>query len=244
MIAAVNDLSFVKSFSSKQEAIQKVHQWMDICRKIESKETTEVKKLYSTVINTSMEIAPGYPLIQLVKEFQTQDEKRYLMHLLANLDQPKNILDEEFKLGNSCSVICAWAKDDFLISLESEPVFAQSVIEGMIGRENTSIKNISRQEHIQFYKIMLGIRCYEPNKKHRKDPYVDGAGRYVDAMDLNDEEAQELLNCAIEINGNLYGKKHGRYYCFQRHHENCYHGYQNNELGLHIINKIDKYEWE
>ena len=120
----------------------------------------------------------------------------------------------------------------------------QAFENGTIGTEEVSIKNISRKEHIQLYRSMPGIRCYEPNKKHRRKPYIDAAGRYVDAMDLNDEEAQKLLNHAIEINGNLYGKKNGQYYCFQRHHDNCYHGYQSNELEVHITNKIDENAWD
>ena len=64
------------------------------------------------------------------------------------------------------------------------------------------------------------------------------------AMDLSDSEAQELLNRAIEIEGNIYGKRKGKYYCFQKHHDNYYHGYQNNNLELHIRNKIDAECWE
>lgn len=36
MIAVINDLSFEKIFSNKNEAVEKIHQWMDICKKVES----------------------------------------------------------------------------------------------------------------------------------------------------------------------------------------------------------------
>lgn len=49
----------------------------------------------------------------------------------------------------------------------------QAFENGTIGTEEVSIKNISREEHIQLYRSMLGIRCYEPNKKHRRKPYID-----------------------------------------------------------------------
>ncbi len=244
MIVAINDLSFERKFLDKNEAIKKVHQWMDICKEIESQETTAVEEIYSIMLNTSIEIAPDYPLIQLVKEFETRDEKRYLIHLLTNLNQPESMPQDPFCLNGECSYICSWAKEEGVISLESDPLYGESILNGTIKQEKVSIKNISKPDHIRLYEKSLGIRHYEANKKHRKQPYIDAAGRYVDAMDLSDAEAQELLNHAIEIDGNIYGKRNGQYYSFQRHHANYFHGYQNNDLGLHIRNKIDEECWE
>lgn len=244
MNAAINDLSFGKAFSSKAEAIEKVHQWMNTCKKIESGEMTAVENLYSDIINTSAEIAPGVPLIQLVKEFQTQDERRYLIHLLANLKRPECRPEAPFLFNENQSYICAWVKEGTLLSLETSAVFKEPELKGIIALEKVTIKNISRQEHISLYEKWLGIRHYESNRKHRKEPYIDAAGRHVAAMDLNELEAQKLLNQAVEINGNLYGKKHGQYYSFQNHHDNCYHGYQNNNLGENIIKKIEEKNWE
>lgn len=206
MIAAINDMPFQERFSCKEEAIKKIRQWMEVCKKIESEESTAIERLYAIPIDSSAEIAPEYRLIQLVNDFRTIDEKRYLIHLLTNLNKPDTLPKEPSK--------------------------------------SVELKNIVNEDHIKSYKHLLGIRIYEPNKKHRKEAYVDAAGRYVDAMDLNEEEAQKLLNKAIEINGNLYGKRHGQYYCFQKHHDNYYHGYQNNELGLHITKKIDLNRWD
>ena len=244
MIVVINDLSFKKFFSNKNEAIRKVHQWIDICKKIESKEATSVEKIYSVMLNTPAKIAPDYPLIELVKEFETRDERRYLIHLLTNLSQPENMPQDPFCLKGECSYICSWAKNGGIISLESDLLFGESILNGKVKQEKVSIKNISKQEHIRLYEEFLGIRHYEENKKHRKQPYRDAAGRYVAAMDLSDSEAQELLNRAIEIEGNIYGKRKGKYYCFQKHHDNYYHGYQNNNLELHIRNKIDAECWE
>ena len=244
MIAAINDLSIYKIFSNKNEAVQKVHQWMDICRKIESQETTAIEGIYSVILNTTSEIAPNYPLIQLVREFETCDERRYLIHLLANLDQPESMPPEPFCLEDKCSYICSWARNTVIISLESGAEFEQEKLDGIIGEEEVSIKNVSKQEHIELYEEFLGIRHYEANRKHGREPYIDAAGRYVDAMDLNDSDAQKLLNHAIEIEGNLFGKKNGQYYCFQKHLKNCYHGYQNNKLEQHIRKRIDERNWD
>lgn len=244
MIVVINDLSFNRSFSDKNEAIKKVHQWMNICKEIEAQETTAIEEIYSVMLNTSAEIAPNYPFIELVKEFESRDEKRYLMHLLTNLGKPKNMPQDPFCLEGECSYICSWAKEAAAISLESDLLFGELTLDGTVKQENVSIKNISKQEHIRVYEEFLGIRHYEANKKHRRRPYTDAAGRYVDAMDLSDMEAQELLNHAIEIEGNIYGKRNGQYYSFQRHHDNYYHGYQNNNLGLHIRKIIDEECWE
>ena len=244
MNAAINDLSFAKSFSSKEEAIDKVRQWMEVCRRIESGEMTEIRTLCSTLINTKEEIAPGYLLIQLVKEFHTQDEKRYLLHLLTNLGEPEEMPEDPFLLDEDSSFICAWAKEGILASIETKDVFTKPELNGLIGQNKVSIKNISKLEHIALYKKWLGIRCYEANKKHRREPYIDKAGRQVAAMDLNDLEAQKLLNQAVDIDGKLYGKRHGQYYSFQNHHDNCYHGYINNNLDENIIKKIDTQRWE
>lgn len=245
MDAAVNDLSFDRVFSNKIEAVQKVRQWMNICKIIESQETTAIESIYSVKLNTSKEIAPDYPFIQLVREFETRDEQRYLIHLLTNLNQPEDMMDQEpFYLGNKCSQICSWARDKIIVSMESDVMFEQSILNGRVKQEKVSIKNISKEAHIQLHEEFLGIRHYEANKKHGNRPYINAAGRYVDAMDLNDTEAQKLLNHAIEIDGKLYGKRKGKYYCFQKHLNNYYHGYQNNELGLHIRKRIDEENWE
>lgn len=244
MVAAINDLSFGKKFSNKEEAVQKVRQWMEVCKKLELQETTAIEKICSEMIDTSAEIAPDYPLITLVKEFKTRDEQRYLYHLFANLEKPENIVCDPFCLKGQCSYICSWARKTVVVSLESDIMFDQPILNGQIGQREVAIKNISKQEHIREYEEFLGIRHYEANKKHRKQPYIDAAGRYVDAMDLDEEEAQKLLDHAVEIEGNIYGKRKGQYYCFQRHHDNCYHGYQNNDLELHIRNKIDEKNWD
>lgn len=244
MIVVINDLSFKKFFSDKYEAIEKVRQWMNICKKMELQETTAVEKIYSIILDSDAKIAPDYPFIQLVRDFETRDEKRYLIHLLTNLSQPENMPQDPFFLNGECSNICSWAKDTAVISLESDLSFGVPTLDGKIKQDKVSIKNISKQEHIILYEEFLGIRHFEENKKHRKKPYIDATGRHVAAMDLSALEAQELLNRAIEIDGNIYGKKNGKYYSFKKHRSNYYHGYQDNDLGLHIRNKIDAENWE
>jgi hypothetical protein len=147
---------------------------------------------------------------------------------------------EPFQFAGKRSYICGCAEEGIVVSLESDAVYSDSVLKGIQGTRNVVLKNIATQSHILENERLLGIRHYEANPKHRKEAYWDAAGRYVEAMDLDDAQAQEALNHAVTIDNNLYGKKYGQYYCFQRHHENCYHGYQNNNLPLHIKNQIDR----
>lgn len=63
-------------------------------------------------------------------------------------------------------------------------------------------------------------------------------------MDLNDEQAQDLLDRAIEYKGRLYGRCNGINYSFQNEQDVYYHGYIDNELGDNIISKLDDYNWE
>ncbi len=59
-------------------------------------------------------------------------------------------------------------------------------------------------------------------------------------MDLHDEDAQDLLNKAINIKGRLYAKKNGYYYAFQNEMDIIYHGYRAEDLGEDIKRQLDK----
>ena len=239
MIVAINDLPFRYQFANKYEAIKSIRQWMNICKTLESAEASNVRELYDACIDTTVEIAPDCKLIQLVKEFETQDEKRYLIHLLVNLNK-LDFSKNPFIYDSKESYICSSVKDGAVISLLSDEKYEKDKLCGMINDESVNVRNISTDSHLSTYKGLLGIRKYENNPKHGKNPYYDAAGRYVDPMDMTEQEAQELLNNAVEIDGKLYGKHNGKYYCFQNHHDNCYHGYRNDELDLKIKKIIDK----
>ena len=240
MIVAINDLPFRSKMSSKAEAIEAIRKWMEICKELESDKVSAVEGIYSGVIDRTLEIAPQYKLIQLVKEFQTREERSYLIHLLVNLPVPDMEDVNAFYFKGMGSKICAWAKEGIVVSAITDITYAEDKLVGVQNDQDIEINNIAQKQHLELYKSALGIRKYEPNPKHRKNAYYDGAGRYVDEMDLNDDEAQNLLNHAIDIDGKLYGKMNGNYYCFQNHHDNCYHGYCNKQLPIHITKKIDQ----
>jgi hypothetical protein len=116
------------------------------------------------------------------------------------------------------------------------------VIKGIVAGDEISLRNLSKMEHINYYRKELGLRRYIANeKKHkfgRDNPY--GKGRVGSRMVLHDEEAQDLLNKAVVIKGRLYAKKNGHYYAFQNERDIDYHGYRADDVGDDIKSRLDK----
>ena len=79
-------------------------------------------------------------------------------------------------------------------------------------------------------RIPLGIRIYQPNPKHKKVETFLGKGLKIAPMTLENKEAQELLNKAIQIDKErtLYAVKDGKCYAFPEHEpgKKIYHGYE------------------
>lgn len=242
MIAVINDVSFQYPFATRELAMKYMHIFLDICKRIKKEEMTNIDEIKTGVIDTQREISPDFKLIQLLQNFQTREERTFLLGLLTN----QGTYDSE--KGNICmiaekeSLICAYAIDNVLISLLSHTLFEVPVIKGLVDGEEINIRNLSRDEHINYYRKELGIRRYIANdKKHkfdRENPY--GKGKVGSRMDLRNEEAQELLNKAIEIKGRLYAKKNDHYYAFQNERDIDYHGYRADDLGDDIKHRLDR----
>lgn len=124
----------------------------------------------------------------------------------------------------------------------SDELFERPVVESIIDCERIELRNIAHEDHINFYRKELGIRRYSANSnKHkfdRENPY--GKGKIASRMNLNDSDAQELLNKAVYIDGRLYAKKNGYYYAFQNEGDIIYHGYRADDLKENITRKLDK----
>lgn len=242
MMAVINDISFQYPFATKELAIEYMHKFLDICKRIKKEEVTNVDEIKTGVIDTQREIGPDFKLIQLIQNFQTREERTFLLGLLTNQG---TYCPEE---GKSCfiagkeSFVCAYAVDNILISLLSHTLFETAVVKGTAAGEEIYIRNLSKEDHINYYRKELGLRRYVANdKKHkfdRNNPY--GKGKVGSRMDLREEEAQELLNKAIEIKGRLYAKRNGYYYAFQNERDIDYHGYRADDLGDHIKIRLDR----
>ncbi len=241
MIAVVNDISFQYPYATAEYAVASVHKFLDICRRLESIEITQIEKIKIGEIDPLIEIAPNYKLIQLIKEFKDQEEKSMLLSILVNRPtcEKKEVMCE---IDGKVSFICEQGIDNFLISLLSNQIFEKPQLDVKIGESTIEIRNLSKTEHMDYYRNELGIRRYVANdKKHKFDRENSyGKGKVGSRMDLRDVEAQNLLNRAINIKGRLYAKKDGYYYAFQNERDIDYHGYRADDLGEDIKKVLDK----
>ena len=67
MIAVINDVSFLYPFATIESAVENMHRFLDICKRIEKDEITNINEIKTGLIDSQMEIGPGYKLIQLVQ---------------------------------------------------------------------------------------------------------------------------------------------------------------------------------
>lgn len=180
--------------------------------------------------------------IQLLQSFQTREERTFLLSLLTNQGTYCTEDGISCKIAEKESMVCAYAIDNILVSLLSHPLFETPLVKGYVAEEEIDIRNLSKEEHINYYRKELGIRRYNANDtKHKFDrdnPY--GKGKVGSRMDLPDEDAQKLLNKAVEIKGRLYAKKNGHYYAFQNERDIDYHCYRADDLGDDIKSQLDR----
>lgn len=239
MKAVINDVSFQYRFPTKQSAVEAVHQWLDICKEISKKRVRRVQEIYGSRIDTSIEIAPDYKMIQLVQEFKDREERSRLLGVLLNSRAYAAEPDKEFSIDGHRSEAGAFAgADGILISLNSDSVFENETIHALCCQKPVEIDNLSKTEHIRIHSDKLGIRYYEHNKKHGKNAYIRAGGMTASEMDLTQETAQMVLDHAVEAGGHLYGYYEENYYEFRKTEKNTYHGYKNKNLTKEIKKKI------
>ena len=58
MVAVINDISFLYPFATKACAMEYMHKFLDICKRIEKEEVTNVHEIKTAVIDTQREICP------------------------------------------------------------------------------------------------------------------------------------------------------------------------------------------
>lgn len=243
----VNDISFKYKFFEKEDFIKKVNIFINVCKTLESDKCSNVKKVLSNNIDTSFELINNHNILSLVNMIADKDKKRYFLSLIINRDNAADISEyHEFVFDDKKSYICSYAKDEGVVSLLSSNLFDYPIINGTINQACIDIINIATNEHINIHRALLGIRTYHANdEKHKKNKenYYGGKSP-ASPMDLTDDEAQKLLNKAIEVNGRLYAKKNGNYYAFQKEQDIIFHGYQVYDLGDNILKEINKKNWD
>lgn len=238
IMAAINDLPFYHQFETRTLADQALHVFLNLYQELKQKKYRAIERFYGVKIDAHREIAPGVKLIQILQDFKTKDEQRLLLTILNNLDCPNYRGSLFYFLGKE-SQICAYASGGVLLSLDSAPVFSQKLIVGQLDGQDCEIKNIASFPHIHYYDAFLGHLLYQRSPKHGEREY-HRAGETVSPMDLNDEEAQFLLDRAIQIGERFYAKKDSHYYVFPVTVGNLYHGFRNDNLQQHIRDRIDR----
>lgn len=242
----VNDLAFEFSLYEKEQALEAIKNFISICKKLESICCHNVERLVRTDIDMEKELFPTGTLYRIIQEISDRDDRTYFLGLLVNREKAEVLTEKPFVYKNRKSFTCASAKEDGLVSLETEDGFKQTVITGLIDGREVQIKNISCEAHINYYWEMLGVRIYEANEiKHKKDrENAYGKGKTGSPMDLSGEEGQELLDHSIWIKKRLYARKGSRNYAFQNTKDCIYHGYIADDLGDDILAELYKRKWD
>ncbi len=244
MQLVMNDISFRYRFENKELAMSAVREWLEVYRDLKSDRVKNVTGILTGNIDRDFETAPDYKWIQLLQDFKDKEDQRLLLTVLQASDA---LNDEEndivpFALLKESSVLCAYAykTGGICISLKSWNECRKKLLEGRIGKNDVQIKNIAERQHIdKEYAAELGIRIYEPNPKHSMSAYMR-KGVEVSVMDLPDDEAQAVLNMAVELNGCYYARYNGKYYQFPNTRINIYHGFRNDKIAEDIKRKIDR----
>lgn len=230
MRVIINDISFEYKFSSKEAAVSAFHKLLDICKELMKQRVRRVQEIYADKIDVHIEAAENYKIIQLVQEFKDREDRSRLLGILLNSPTYHEVDKVVYIDGKISKAGAAAYEGGILISLASSIIFETEKIKGVHESTEIEIDNLSQMEHIKSHSDKLGIRYFEPNKKHGSKEYIRSGGVTVSEMDLPDDVAQAVLDHAIEINGHLYGYYNEKFYEFKRTEKNIYHGYRNKGL--------------
>lgn len=246
MKVTVNDLAFEFPLYEKKKTMKVIKKFISICRNLESVRCHNVERLVRSGINMEKELYPTGTLYQIVREIQDKNERTYFLGLLVNRESKGTSAEKSFVYKNMESLACAVAKDDCLVSMETNEDFKQTEILGTIDGKAVRIRNISCEDHLYYFRNILGMRSYKANdEKHKKDrDNAYGKGRVGSPMDLSDDEAQELLDHAIWIKQRLYARKGKHNYAFQNERDCIYHCYIADDLGDDILKELYKRKWD
>ena len=199
------------------------------------KRITEGIEFFGEMIDTQQWItSQGHTIYDLKKCWGKYgvDRQRMLLQMFSMMASGKSspTPSKIVKLDDTKFQIPAEERT-MLISLETARKYAEPFLEGVLEDQPLyRMLNISRADHIEVHRIPLGIRIYQPNPKHKKVETFLGKGLKIAPMTLENKEAQELLNKAIQIDKErtLYAVKDGKCYALPEHEpgKKIYHGYE------------------
>ena len=240
MKIAINDISFLKGFGNIGDARRALVQFANVAFQLRDESVSNVDATMDIInsyrVNKSLELVPQYPLIQALNDIKAENRERYLciLQILTMVGEEEEAGLEEFCLPGYRSKHCARYKNDFLLSIVSNEIFADKTVQGKLnGEKDCEIRNIADESHIDLYWEELGFRLYEINPKHGTREYIRAGGERVGIAPESDELGQSLLNHAIKYKGKLFSvdvERNNRIFEFRHSYANKFHGFLQENL--------------
>lgn len=239
MYKFINGISFSHQFPSKELLVEAIKKFVKVNADIQ-REAVNIKSTKIGAFDGQYEILHNMTWRKFIGNMPRSEEKTFLLSLIVNSERQQNDYDVMYILEGSEIKLPKDIIDNVLLSLASSDIYKSYLILGRCNRVDVALKNITEQEHIEIHRAILGIRKYHANDvKHKTDrENYYGNGRVASRMDLNNDEAQQVLREAIEIDGKLYAEYKGKYYAFQCERDVVYHGYRVDDLAEHIRRKL------
>ncbi|MDE7359721.1 MAG: hypothetical protein K2N39_09915 [Lachnospiraceae bacterium] len=240
MKVAINDIAFMKGFKMPYDAQKALVKFANAAMRLRDERVSRVDAAVDIVnsnkVNKATELAPQYTLIHALNDIKSAYREQYLwiLQMLTMVGEGTGDDSEKFCLMGFQSGHCARYKEDFLLSLISDPIFTKKTVQGILSEKGEcSIRNIADESHIEYYWEELGFRLYEINPKHGRREYIRAGGEKVGIAPENDELGQLLLNHAIEYKGRLLSvdtERDNRIFEFRHSYANKFHGYLQQNL--------------
>lgn len=147
MIVAINDLAFQFRIYEEKQAMEAIEKFILICKELESVKCHNVGRIIGIEIDKRTEICPGSTLFKIAQRIKNREERTYFLGLLKNRGKALLLPESPFVYKERESFLCAAAKDEILVSIETEEGLKRDKIEGAIKQESVAIKNISDEKH-------------------------------------------------------------------------------------------------
>lgn len=241
----INGASFGVVFYDTDEANSKTDKFISMYKRVSKKLICHnVRRVICGDVSLDNDFILGTSLRAYVSRLE-KDKRSLMLGIFANSGYPcdgESVICEGREM-----IMCLFSSmtSSAFLSIESASGFAKDKLEIIKDGLAYSVRNISNEDHIYKYRDELGVRVYRANSgKHTNKKHEYGKGKVASPMNLNDNEAQELLNKAITVGDRLYARKNGINYAFMYDGIDSYHGFEHYELGDNILKELDKIDWD
>ena len=154
MVVAVNDISFMWGFNTPYDARNALIRFGNVALGLKdervSKVNIEMDIINSHKVRKDTLLAPDYPLIRALLEIREENKEQFLLllQILTQCGEEEEPCEDEFVIGTYASQHCARYRNQFVISLASDDIFENDMIEGCLNQtELCQIRNLSNEDH-------------------------------------------------------------------------------------------------